>query len=158
MNCHENVADGDVQCWLQSVGVDSLCQLEVLTFLDRHRFILLPPEYLARLLGYRMESVVLALDSLAELRLLEWKSHTTGGCAYQLLVPTTLWRSDSLERLLFLCGDRSGRLLLGRHLGRYGPTPHEELQAARRQCLDDADAVLQTIVLRFCGRTSETVH
>ncbi|MEO6238698.1 MAG: hypothetical protein ABIQ52_17010 [Vicinamibacterales bacterium] len=130
----------------------------MLTFLYRHRFILLPPEFLARLLGYRKDSVVLALQSLAELGLLESIPQTTTGCAYQLLVPTTLSRTDSLERLLVLCGDRSGRLLLGKHLGRYGPTPHEELQAARRQFLDDADAVLQTIVLRFCGRTSEAVH
>ncbi len=158
MNCQESVADGDVQRWLQSVGVDSLCQLEVLSFLHRHRVTLLPPEYLARLLGYRMESVFFALDSLAALRLLESSPRSTGGCAYQLIVPTALSRGDSLQRLLLLSGDRSGRLLLGRHLGRDSPTPHEELQALRRRFLDDADAVLHTIVLRFCGRTSATVH
>lgn len=153
---NENVADADVQYWLQSVGVESLCQLEVLTFLHRHPIILLPPEYLARLLGCQMEPVVAALDSLSALQLLKWSAQSGGARSYQFIVPSVPSRTDALERLLALSDHRSGRLLLGKHLGRGDRTPHEELQAVR-QFLDDADSTLHQIVLLF-GRTSETVQ
>jgi len=148
-------ADGDVHHWLQSVGVESLCQWDVLTFVYRHRTTLLRPLHLARLLGYRMEPVVAALDSLATLQLLRW-SESRGVSLYQFTVPPSLSRSDAVERLLALSEHRSGRLLLGKHLGRGDRTPDEGLQAARR-FLDDSDAILDTIN-RFCGRTSETRH
>jgi hypothetical protein len=151
-----NVADADVQHWLQSVGVESLCQLEVLTFLHRHRITLLPPEYLARLLGYQLEPVVAALDSLSALQLLKRSAQSRGARSYQFIVPPVPSRTDALERLLALSGHRSGRLLLGKHLGRGDRTPHEELQAVR-QFLDDADATLYKIK-RFFGRTPETVQ
>ena len=153
---HENIADADVQHWLQSVGVESLCELEVLTFLHRHPITLLPPEYLARLLGYEMEPVVAALDSLSALQLLEWSAQSRGARSYQVIAPSVLSRTDALERLLALSGHRSGRLLLGKHLGRGDRTAYEELQAVR-QFLDDTDATLCKMVLLF-GRTSETVQ
>lgn len=153
---NENVADADVQHWLQSVGVESLCQLEVLTFLHRHPITLLPPEYLARLLGYRMEPVVAALDSLSALQLLKWSDQSRGARSYQFTVPSVPSRTDALERLLALSDHRSGRLLLGKYLGRADRTPHEELHAVR-QFLDDADATLYKMVLLF-GRTAETVQ
>jgi hypothetical protein len=153
----EHVADADVQHWLQSVGLESLCQLEVLTFFHRHRMTLLPPEYLARLLGYGMEPVVAALDSLTTLQLLEWSPQSRGARTYQVIVSPVPSRNDALEQLLALNDNRSGRLLLGKHLGRGHETPREELQALRRQFLDDADSILDKIK-RMCGRTSETVH
>ena len=152
---NENVADADVQHWLQSVGVESLCQLEVLTFLHRHPITLLPPEYLARLLGYGMEPVVAALDSLSALQLLKWSPQSRGAGSYQVIAPSALSRTGALQQLLALSAHRSGRLLLGKHLGRADRTPHE-LQAVR-QFMDDADATLFKIVLLF-GRTSETVQ
>jgi hypothetical protein len=153
---NEHVADADVQHWLQRVGVESLCQLEVLTFLHRHPITVLPPEYLARLLGYEMEPVAAALDSLSALQLLTWSAQSRGAHSYQFIVPSVPSRTDALERLLALSDHRSGRLLLGKHFGRGGRVPHEEHQAVRR-FLDDADATLHTIVLLF-GRTSETVQ
>ena len=78
MITEENVAAADVRHWLQTVGVESRCELEVLTFFHRHRITLLPPEYLARLLGHPVESVVAALDSLTTLQLLEWSPQTRG--------------------------------------------------------------------------------
>jgi hypothetical protein len=153
---NENVAHADVQHWLRSVGVESLCQLEVLTFLHRHPITLLPPEYLARLLGYEIEPVVAALDSLSALQLLKWSAQSRGALSYQVMAPSVLSRTDALEQLLALSEHRSGRLLLGKLLGRDDRTPHEELQAVR-QYLDAADATLYEIVLLF-GRTSETVQ
>ena len=150
-----NVAAADVQHWLQSVGVESLCQLEVLTFLHRHRTTRLPTEYLARLLGYRMDSVVDALHSLSALQLLTWTAQPRVGYPYLFIVPSGPWRTGSLERLLALSAHRSGRLLLRKHLGRDG-TLHEDFQAVQR-FLDDAEASLHKMVLLF-GRTPETVH
>ena len=153
---NENIADADVQHWLQSVGVESVCQLEVLTFLHRHPTTVLPPEYLARLLGYQMEPVVAALDSLSALQLLKWSAQSRGARSYQFIVPSVPSRTDALERLLALSDHRSGRLLLGKHLGRGDGAPHDDLQAVQ-QFLDDADATLHQIVLLF-GRTPETVQ
>lgn len=153
---NENVADADVQRWLQSVGVESRCQLEVLTFLHRHPITLLPPEYLARLLGYPTEPVVAALDSLSALQLLKWSAQSRGARSYQFVAPSVPSRTDALERLLALSDHRSGRLLLGKHLGRGDGTLHEERQAVR-QFLDDANATLYRIRLLF-GRSPETVQ
>jgi hypothetical protein len=105
-------------------------------------------------LGYRMEPVVAALDSLAALQLIQWSAQSQGASSYQVIVPPVRSRSDALERLFALSDHRSGRLLLGKHLGRGDRTPHEGLQAARR-FLDDADAIRDKIE-RFCGRTSKT--
>jgi len=150
----ENIADADVHNWLQSVGVESLCQWDVLGFLHRHRITLLPPKGLAGLLGYEMKSVVAALDSLAALQLVQWSARSHGANSYQLVVPLELSRSDALERLFALSDHRSGRLLVDKHLGRGDRSPHEGLQAVRR-FLNDADSVVDKIA-RFCGRTSET--
>ena len=153
---NDNVADADVQHWLQSVGVESLCQLEVLAFMHRHPITLLPPEYLARLLGYEIEPVVAALDSLSARQLLKWSAQSPGARSYQVVAPSVLSRTDALGQLLALSEHRSGRLLLGKHLGRDDRTSHDELHAVR-QFLDDADATLYKIALLF-GRTSETVQ
>ena len=157
MIAHENVADADVQHWLQSVGLESLCQLEVLTFFHRHPTSVLPASYLARLLGYPMEPVAAVLDSLANLRLLEWTPQPRGAHAYQVVVSPVPSRSEALERLLSLSDNRSGRLLLGKYFGRRNETVREDLQAAQREFLKNADTDLERIA-RFFGRTSETVQ
>ena len=157
MTGEENVADADVLHWLHTVGVKSRCELEVLTFFHRHRITLLPAGYLARLLGYPVESVVAALDSLATLQLLEWSPQTRGAGAYEFLVPPVLAGSEALERLLALSDHRSGRLLVGKHLRRDNEPLGEDLQAARRQFLDDAYADLD-LIKRFYGGPSGTIQ
>ena len=157
MTGQENIAEADVQHWLRSVGVESLCQLEVLAFFCRHRFTLLPAQYLARLLGYQIEPVVVALNSLAARQLLEWSPQSQGTRVYEFIAPSVQSRSDALERLLALSAHRQGRLLLGKHLGPGNETSREERRAARRQFRDAANADLETI-RRFCGRTSDTVQ
>ena len=152
-----NVAAADVQQWLQSVGLESLCQLEVLTFFHRHPTSVLPASYLARLLGYPMEPVATVLDSLATLRLLEWSPQPRGACAYHVVVSPVPSRSEVLERLLSLSDSRSGRLLLGKHFERRNETMREDLQAAQQEFLKNADTDLERIA-RLFGRTSETVQ
>lgn len=148
MMTEDNVADADVQHWLQAVGIESRCELEVLTFFHRHRISLLPPEYLARLLGYPIESIVAALDSLATQQLLEWSPEAQGARGYGFIVPPVLARSEALERLFALSAHRSGRLLLAKHLRR--DMAAQELQAARRQFLDDAYTDLE-VIKQLCG-------
>ena len=157
MIAQEHVADADVQHWLQRVGLESLCQLEVLTFFHRHPTSVLPASYLARLLGYPMEPVATVLDSLATLRLLEWSPQPRGAHAYHVVVSPVPPRSEALERLLSLSDNRSGRLLLGKYFGRRNETVREDLQAAQREFLKNADTDLERIA-RFFGRTSETVQ
>ncbi len=154
MLAEENVAAADVQHWLHTVGVESRCELEVLTFFHRHRITLLPAEYLARLLGYPIESIVAALDALTTLQLLEWAPETHGTRGYEFIVPPVLTRSEALERLFALSDHRSGRLLLAKHLRR--DQEAQELQAARRQFLDDAYTDLEEIK-QLCG-TSGTIQ
>ncbi len=153
----EHVADADVQHWLQTVGVESRCELEVLTFFHRHRMTLLPPEYLARLLGYPVESVVAALGSLGTLQLLEWSPQARGAHAYKFNVPAVVARREALERLLALSDRRSGRLLLGKHLERDNEARGEDLLAAQRQFLDDSYADLD-LIKGFYGKDSGTVQ
>ena len=157
MIAQENVADADVQHWLESVGLESLCQVEVLTFFHRHPTSVLPASYLARLLGYPMEPVATVLDSLATLRLLEWSSQPRGACAYHVVVSPVASRSVALERLLSLSDSRSGRLLLGKHFERRNETMRADLLAAQQEFLKNADTDLERIA-RFFGRTSETVQ
>ncbi len=152
MMTEDSVADTDVRHWLQAVGIESRCELEVLTFFHRHRIAILPPEYLARLLGYPIESVVVALDSLATLQLLEWSPESQDARGYKFVVPPVLARSEALERLFALSDHRSGRLLLAKHLrrDREKEARGEELQAARRQFLDDAYTDLE-VIKQLCG-------
>ena len=48
----ENPLDAEVEGWLKALGVDSLCQWDVLVFLCRHLASLVSAEHIARLLGY----------------------------------------------------------------------------------------------------------
>ena len=152
----KNVADADVQHWLSKpLALNTLRCWRVLTAAPPS-VTLLPPEYLARLLGYEMEPVVAALDSLSALQLLKWSAQSRGARSYRVIAPAVLSRTDALEQLLALGEHRAGRLLLGKHLGRGDRTPHEELQTVR-QFLNDSDATLFKIKLLF-GRTSGTVQ
>lgn len=144
----EQVAAADVHHCLRTVGVESLCRLDVLSFLYRHRTTLLPPERLARLLGYRIELVVAALESLAALRLLQWVIKSPDASSCRLMLQPWQSQSDALERLLALGEHRSGRLLLSQHLWQ---------GECAGQFLDEAEEVLDKII-RFYGPTSETVQ
>ena len=149
--------DAAVQPCLQVFGFDALCQLGVLTFFHRPPTSVLRSSYLAGLLGYPLEPVATVLDSLANLRLLEWSPQPPGARAYQVVVSPVPSRSADLERLLSLSDNRSGRLLLSMYFGRRNETVREDLQAAERTFLKDADTDLARIT-SFFGRTSETVQ
>jgi hypothetical protein len=134
--------DRDVQDWLQTIGVASLCEWDVLAFMHGHQATLMPPHTFARLMGYRHETVAAALESLAAAQLLQLSPEAHGARLYQFCVPADPSRCEALERLLALSHHRRGRLLLSRNLRRGDRTPEEGLEAARR-FLDDARRIVK---------------
>lgn len=112
----ENPPELQVEGWLKTVGVESLCQWDVLVFLCRHLTSLVSAEHIARLLGYETGAVVAALDSLESLGLVDRSRVDQGVRLYQFAAPENTWRGDTLGRLLTLAGSRAGRLLLTKKL------------------------------------------
>src|ERR1019366_6197834 len=60
----DNQPDLQVEGWLKTLGIESLCQWDVLVFLYRHQSALVRAEHIARVLGDATAEVVAALDSL----------------------------------------------------------------------------------------------
>ena len=119
----ENPPDSQVEGWLTILGIESLCQWDVLVFLYRHPISLLGAEYLACLLGYASGPVVAALDVLEALRLVERSRVSQGVRLYRLTVPADPQRGDALERLFTLANSRVGRIALSKKLRAENRTP-----------------------------------
>src|SRR4051812_27978115 len=100
--------DGKVVGWLKALGVESLCQWDLLIFLYRHQTSLADAEHLARLSGYATDRVVAALDVLESLGLVERSRVSQGARLYQFCTPATrpagtpTPRGEAFERLLAL--------------------------------------------------------
>src|SRR5260370_4181747 len=60
----DNQPHFQVEDWLKTLGIESLCQWDVLVFQYRHQSSLVSAEDIARFLGYATASVVAALDTL----------------------------------------------------------------------------------------------
>jgi len=102
----ENPPDLQVEKWLETLGIESLCQWDVLVFLYRHPISLFGAEYLACLLGYASGPVVAALDAL---RLVERSRVSQGVRLYRLTVPADPQRADAAKRFLPLPPGLRGR-------------------------------------------------
>jgi hypothetical protein len=112
----ENPPDSQVEGWLKTLGIETLCQWDVLVFLYRHPISLLGAEYLACLLGYASGPVVAALDALEALRLVERSRVSQGVRLYRITVPADPERGDAAEGLFALANSRAGRVFLSRKL------------------------------------------
>src|SRR6266852_2056252 len=112
----DNQPDLQVDGWLKTVGIESLCQWDMLVFLDRHPSILASTEDVARFVGYATAEVVAALDSLESSGIVERSRVSQGVRLYQLNAPADPTRRDALERLLTIVDSHTVRLLLGRRL------------------------------------------
>ncbi len=110
----DNQPDFQVEGWLKTLGIESLCQWDVLVFLDRHQSSLVSAEHIARFLGYATAEVVAALDSLGSSGLVERSRVSQGVRLYQLTAPADPARRDALERLKSLADSHTVRLLLAR--------------------------------------------
>jgi hypothetical protein len=108
--------DVEVEGWLKSLGIESLCQWDMLVFLDRHPSILDSNEHIARFVGYATAEVVAALDSLESSGFVERSRVSQGVCMYQLTAPADPTRQDALEQLMTFADGHTVRLLLARRL------------------------------------------
>jgi hypothetical protein len=101
----DNPPDLLVEGWLKTLGIESLCQWDVLVFLYRHQSTLVRVEHIARFLGY----------ATAEASGLVERSRVSQGVRlYQVTAPADPARRDALERLLTLADRHAVRQLLGR--------------------------------------------
>jgi hypothetical protein len=112
----DNQPDLEVEGWLKTLGIESLCQWDVLVFLYRHQSTLVRAEHIARLLGDVSAKVVAALDSLESSGLVRPSRVSQGVRWYQLAAPADPTRHDALGRLMTLAESHMVRLLLGRRL------------------------------------------
>jgi DNA-binding MarR family transcriptional regulator len=137
-----NATEFPVEAWLETLGIDSLTQWDMLVFLYRHRTSLVGAEFIARLLGYGTAPVVAALDFLESLDLVERSRVFQGVRLYQLTLPNGSPRRAAFERLVALADSRAGRLCLSKKLKPRNQTPQQRLQAS--QCfLAEAQQSLQ---------------
>ena len=142
----------EVTGWLQTLGVASLCQWDVLIFLYRHQTTLLGTAELARLLGYASDSIVVALDVLESLALVTRSRVSQGARLYQFGLPLDSPRGAAFTQLQALVTDRAGRVRVAQQL-RLDRTHGETLQAAKR-FLAEAQQRLQ-VVRRYAQQREE---
>jgi hypothetical protein len=145
---HEHISDGEIDSWLNTLGITSLCQWDVLLFVYRHQTILVSADFIARLLGYASAPVVDALDVLEFLGLVERSRVSQIVRLYQFTMPSDPQRGDAWKSLLALASPRGGRVRLARSLRGSSPTPQARLQAAQR-FLAEAQQALQAIRQRL---------
>ena len=126
----DNQPDLQVEGWLKTLGIESLCQWDVLVFLYRHQSTLASTEHIALFVGYATAEVVAALDSLESSGLVERSRVSQGVRLYQLTAPADPTRRDALERLMTLADSHTVRLLLGRRL-RGNDRPDQNKKAVR---------------------------
>jgi DNA-binding MarR family transcriptional regulator len=112
----DNELDVQVEGWLKTLGIESLCQWDVLVFLDRHPSSLLSADHIALFLSYGNAEVVAALDSVESSGFVERSRVSQGVRLYQLTAPADATRRDALERLMTLADSHTVRLLLARRL------------------------------------------
>jgi hypothetical protein len=141
---HETVSDAEVDGWLKTLGMTSLCQWDVLIFLYRHQTSLLGADFIARLLGYASGPVVAALEVLEFLGLVERSRVSQIVRLYKFTVPSDPPRGDAWARLLALGSDRGGRVRLSKSLRGGDQTDQDRLQSAQR-FLAEAQLCVQAI-------------
>ncbi|HLN31646.1 MAG TPA: hypothetical protein VK395_28150 [Gemmataceae bacterium] len=105
-----------VNGWLKTLGIESLCQWDVLVFLYRHQSSLVSAESIARFLGYAPAEVVAVVDNMESSGPVQRSRVSQGVCLYQLIAPTDPTRRDAWERLMALADSHTVRLLLARKL------------------------------------------
>jgi DNA-binding MarR family transcriptional regulator len=116
-------ADFPVREHLKIVGVSTLSEWDVLTFLHRHGTSLTSAAEIALLLGGNKAGVSAALDRLAALGLIERSRGSQGVRLYQISVLADPSRYSCLMELMSLAENRDGRLLLLKHLPRESSRP-----------------------------------
>ena len=148
---HEHTSDAEIDGWLSTLGITSLCQWDVLLFLYRHQTSLVGADFIARLLGYASGPVVAALDVLEFLGLVERSRVSHIVSLYQFTVSSDPQQGDAWARLLALASHRGGWVHLAKRLRGGERTDQEQVQAAQR-FLAEAKQHVQAISQRLHTR------
>jgi DNA-binding MarR family transcriptional regulator len=114
---HDDEPDVQVEGWLKTLGIESLCQWDVLVFQYRHQSSLVSAEHIARFLGYGTAEVVAALDSLESSGLVERSRVSQGVRLYEVTALADPARRDVLARLMALADSHTVRSLLAGRRG-----------------------------------------
>jgi hypothetical protein len=109
----DNQLNLQVEGWLKTIGIESLCQWDVLVFLYRHQSTLVRAEHIARLMGDATAEVVAALDSLESAELVQPSRVSQGVRLYQLTAPADPTRRVAFWQLMNLADSHTVRQLLG---------------------------------------------
>ena len=112
----DNEPDVRIEGWLKTLGIESLCQWDILVFLDRHPSLLIGAQNIPFFLGYAMAQAVAALDSLDSLGLVERSRDSQGVRLYEVTAPTDPARRDALARLMLFADGHTVRPRLARRL------------------------------------------
>ena len=94
---------------IQALGINQMCQWDVLVFLHRHRTTLLSSDQIARFLCYATGSVIAALDHLEAQGLVQRSRLSRGARLYQLTAMDDP-RGPAFDELLRLTETRTGRV------------------------------------------------
>jgi DNA-binding MarR family transcriptional regulator len=113
----DNQHDLQVEGWLKTLGIESLCQWDVLVFQYRHHSSLVSAEHIARFLGHATAEVVAALDRLESSGLVERSRVSQGVRLIRVTALADPARRDALERLMSIADSHTVRLLLARRRG-----------------------------------------
>ena len=97
---------------LETLGIEHLCQWDVLVFLHRHHACLVGGELVAHYLGYPQVAVTDALSRLDFLGLIRRSRASQGVRLYEFRRPDSPSKGAIFDHLLGLAGDREGRLEL----------------------------------------------
>jgi DNA-binding MarR family transcriptional regulator len=144
---HDDTPDIDLTGDLQSLGITSLCQWDVMVFLHRHGDTLTGANHLARLLGYETALIVTAIEALEAAGLIMRSRVPQGARFYQFISPLDARSREVLERLLSFTSHRAGRLRLAKHLS-LGDQPAGEALQARRRYLAEGRRARRLVRLR----------
>jgi DNA-binding MarR family transcriptional regulator len=130
MTLQGDLSDAEMEGWLQTLGVQSLAQWDVLVFLYRHQISLAGADHLARLLGYAVEPTIAALDALESLGLVKRSRVEQNVRMYQFVAPADGPRREAFEHLLAFADERVGRSALAKRLRQNDRSARDLLLAA----------------------------
>ena len=101
-----------IRGWAETLGIATLTEWDVLSFLYRHGTSLISSEQIARLIGYGTGPVGEALDRLERGRLIERSRPSRGVRLYKFSAARDSRVQGCFLELLRLTKDRAGRLLM----------------------------------------------
>jgi DNA-binding MarR family transcriptional regulator len=125
-----------------NVGISSLCDWDVFSFVYRHVTSLTTADQIARLVGYESGVVGCALDRLESRKLIERSRPSRGVRLYRVLSLKDVEHQRCVQELVALSESRAGRLELVRQLSpvrsgwvREEPVGRSPGSGGRRICL-----------------------